>query len=126
MKKIYNTDKAPAPVGPYNQAVAVNGMLYVSGQIAINPETGVLVLEDVQKETHQVMQNIQAVLAEVGRKFEHVVKASIFISNMDDFAKINEVYATYFDAETAPARECVEVARLPKDVNVELSVLAYL
>ena len=126
MKKIYNTDKAPAPVGPYNQAVAVNGMLYVSGQIAINPETGVLVLEDVQKETHQVMQNIQAVLAEVGRKFEHVVKASIFISNMDDFAKINEVYATYFDAETAPARECVEVARLPKDVNVEISVLAYL
>ena len=126
MKKIYNTDKAPAPVGPYNQSVAVNGMLYVSGQIAINPETGVLVLEDVQKETHQVMQNIQAVLAEVGRKFEHVVKASIFISNMDDFAKINEVYATYFDAETAPARECVEVARLPKDVNVEISVLAYL
>ena len=124
MKKIIKTDKAPAPIGPYNQAVLTGDMLYVSGQIAINPETNELEIENLQKETTRVMENLKAILAEAGMDFENIIKTSIFISDMNNFAKINEVYASYFNAETAPARETVEVANLPKFVNVEISAIA--
>ncbi|SHI86966.1 RidA family protein [Algibacter luteus] len=124
MKTIITTDKAPAPIGPYNQAILVNNTLYTSGQIAINPETNALVLENIKDETHQVMQNLKSVLEAASMTFENVIKSSIFISNMDDFAQINEVYGSYFDDANAPARETVQVARLPKNVNVEISVIA--
>lgn len=124
MKKIINTANAPAPIGPYNQATLVNGTLYTSGQIAINPKTDELVLDSISKETAQVMENLKAVLAAANMEFKDVVKTSIFITDMNDFSEINKVYATYFDAETAPARETVEVANLPKFVNVEISVIA--
>lgn len=126
MKKIFTTTKAPAPVGPYNQATAINGTLYVSGQIAIDPATGDFVTENITDETHRVMKNIHAILIEAGATFEHVLKASIFISDMDNFAAINKVYASYFNEDTAPARECVEVSKLPKGVNVEISVIAHI
>ncbi|WP_242204273.1 RidA family protein [Aestuariivivens insulae] len=124
MKTIINTTKAPAPIGPYNQAVLVGNMLYTSGQIAFNPETGNLVLDDIKTETHQVMQNLKAVLEAAHMTFDHVIKCSIFISDMDNFTLINEAYGSYFNDENAPARETVEVARLPKDVNVEISLIA--
>ena len=124
MKTIITTSKAPAPIGPYNQAVLVNGMLFTSGQIAFNPATGELILEDIQSETKQVMENLKAVLAEAELTFENVVKTSIFIADMNDFAKINEIYGAYFNDETAPARETVQVACLPKNVNVEISMIA--
>ncbi|MDO5972076.1 RidA family protein [Flavivirga aquimarina] len=124
MKKIITTSKAPAPIGPYNQAVLSGNTLYTSGQIAINPETGDLVLDDIKTETIQVMQNLKAVLKAADMTFENVIKASIFISNMNDFIQINEVYGSYFNDDTAPARETVQVARLPKDVNVEISMIA--
>ncbi|WP_299625472.1 RidA family protein [uncultured Tenacibaculum sp.] len=124
MKKIINTKNAPAPIGPYNQAVLTGNTLYTSGQIAINPETGELVLDDIKTETKQVLENMKAVLTEAGMTFENVVKTSIFISDMNNFSAINEVYATYFNEETAPARETVEVANLPKFVNVEISMIA--
>jgi len=124
MKKIIKTDKAPAPIGPYNQAVLTGNMLYISGQIALNPETNELETKELQKETTRVMQNLKAILAEAGMDFENVIKTSIFISDMNNFAKINEVYGSYFNAETAPARETVEVANLPKFVNVEISAIA--
>ncbi|MBZ9631777.1 RidA family protein [Salegentibacter sp. LM13S] len=124
MKKIIKTDKAPAPIGPYNQAVLTGNMLYISGQIALNPETNELETGELQAETTRVMQNLKAILAEAGMNFENVIKTSIFISDMNNFAKINEVYGSYFNAETAPARETVEVANLPKFVNVEISAIA--
>ncbi|WP_191859665.1 Rid family detoxifying hydrolase [Hanstruepera ponticola] len=124
MKKIINTTNAPAPIGPYNQAVLVGNTLYTSGQIAINPTTGDLVIENITAETEQVMQNMKAVLTAAEMTFENVVKTSIFISDMNNFSKINAVYANYFNAETAPARETVEVANLPKFVNVEISMIA--
>jgi len=124
MKKIINTSKAPAPIGPYNQAVLNGNTLYTSGQIALHPESGELVLTDIKSETKQVMENMKAVLAAADMTFSNVVKSSIFISNMNDFSEINEVYATYFEPETAPARETVEVANLPKFVNVEISMIA--
>ncbi|WP_203258213.1 RidA family protein [Hyunsoonleella ulvae] len=124
MKKIITTDKAPAPLGPYNQAILRGNTLYLSGQIAINPETGHLVLDDIQSETMQVMQNLKAVLDAANYTFENVVKSSIFIANMDDFSIINDVYGSFFNEETAPARETVQVARLPKHVNVEISMIA--
>lgn len=124
MKKIIKTDKAPAPIGPYNQAVLTGNMLYISGQIALNPETNELETEELQKETTRVMGNLKAILNEAEMDFENVIKTSIFISDMNNFAKINEVYGSYFDAETAPARETVEVANLPKFVNVEISAIA--
>ena len=124
MKKIITTPNAPAPIGPYNQAVLTGNTLYTSGQIAINPVTGELVLNDIKTETTQVMQNLKAVLEAAGMTFENVIKSSIFISNMDDFTSINEIYGRYFNDETAPARETVQVARLPKNVNVEISVIA--
>ncbi|MRX63786.1 RidA family protein [Maribacter luteus] len=124
MKKIINTENAPAPIGPYNQAVLSGNTLYISGQIPIDPKTGELVEGDIAKETEQCMKNLKAILTEAGMTFEHVVKSSIFISDMNQFAEINTVYAKYFNAETAPARETVEVANLPKFVNVEISMIA--
>ncbi|MGK0253652.1 MAG: 2-iminobutanoate/2-iminopropanoate deaminase [Mariniflexile sp.] len=124
MKKIITTPNAPEPIGPYNQAILTGNTLYTSGQIAINPETGALVLDDIKTETTQVMNNLKAVLDAANMSFEHIVKSSIFISNMDDFAQINEIYGSYFVDTNAPARETVQVARLPKNVNVEISVIA--
>lgn len=124
MKTIITTSNAPAPIGPYNQAILSGNTLYTSGQIAIHPQTNALVLNNIETETTQVMHNLQAVLEAANMTFEHVVKASIFISNMDDFSKINEVYGRFFDEAHEPARETVQVARLPKNVNVEISVIA--
>lgn len=124
MKKIVHTTKAPAPIGPYNQAIFAGNTLYVSGQIAINPSTGELHTEDLEKETTLVLENLKAILEEAGLGLENVVKTSIFISDMNNFGKINEVYARYFDSTKAPARETVEVANLPKFVNVEISAIA--
>ncbi len=124
MKKIITTIKAPAPIGPYSQAILNGNTLYTSGQIAINPENGELVLDDIKKETEQVMQNLKAILEEVGMSFENVIKTTIFLSNMNNFAQVNEVYGSYFNEDIAPARETVAVAALPKFVNVEISVLA--
>ncbi len=124
MKKIINTTNAPAPIGPYNQAVLNGNMLYTSGQIAIDPKTGKLVTDSIQAETELVMENLKAILTEAGMTFENVIKTSIFISDMNNFSQINEVYGRYFNPETAPARETVEVANLPKFVNVEISVIA--
>ncbi|UWX56054.1 RidA family protein [Maribacter litopenaei] len=124
MKKIINTSKAPAPIGPYNQAVFIGSTLYISGQIPMNPETGELVLGNIKKETKQSMENLKAILLEAGMTFENVVKSSIFLSDMNQFAHVNEVYGSYFDSDTAPARETVEVANLPKFVNVEISMIA--
>jgi len=124
MKKIIFTKNAPAPIGPYSQATMVGNMLYTSGQIAINPANGEMVTNTIEEETEQVMQNLKAVLTEAKMTFEHVFKTTIFISDMHNFAKINTVYAKYFNAETAPARETVEVANLPKFVHVEISVIA--
>jgi 2-iminobutanoate/2-iminopropanoate deaminase len=124
MKKIIFTEKAPAPIGPYNQAILIGNTLYTSGQIAINPSNGDLVLETIEKETKQVMENMKAVLEAAGMTFENVVKSTIFISNMNDFGAINTIYGGYFNEKTAPARETVQVACLPKNVNVEISMIA--
>lgn len=124
MKKIIFTEKAPAPIGPYSQAVLVGNTLYTSGQIAINPQTGDLVLDDIETETKQVMENMKAVLDAADMTFENIIKTTIFIMDMNDFAKINGVYASYFDENLAPARETVQVAGLPKGVNVEISMVA--
>ena len=126
MKKIIFTENAPAPIGPYNQAVLVGNTLYTSGQIAINPKTGELVTANIEAETKQVMENMKAVLEAAGMTFENVVKTSIFIMNMGDFGTINTVYGSYFNEKTAPARETVQVACLPKNVNVEISMIAVL
>lgn len=124
MKKIITTKNAPAPIGPYNQAVLAGNTLYISGQIPLDPKTGNLVSGDIKKETEQSMQNLKAILTEAGMTFENVVKSSIFVKDMHQFSQINEVYGAYFDADTAPARETVEVANLPKFVNVEISMIA--
>jgi 2-iminobutanoate/2-iminopropanoate deaminase len=122
-KSIINSKNAPAPIGPYSQAVKSNGTLYVSGQIAIDPSSGNMVLEDIVKETHQVMKNLKAILQEGGMDFSNVVKCSIFVKDLNNFITINKVYGEYFSSEP-PARETVEVSRLPKDVNVEISCIA--
>ena len=124
MKKIINTENAPAPIGPYNQATLSNGTLYISGQIPLDPKTGELVSGDIKLETKQSMENLKAILTEAEMTFENVVKSSIFLSDMNQFTEVNEVYASYFNADTAPARETVEVANLPKFVNVEISMIA--
>lgn len=124
MKKIITTAEAPAPIGPYNQAVLTGNTLYTSGQIALDPKTGELILDSLEKETTQVMENMKAVLKAAEMTFENVIKTSIFISDMNNFSKINEIYGSYFNEETAPARETVEVANLPKFVNVEISMIA--
>ena len=124
MKKIIFTENAPAPIGPYNQAVLSGNTLYTSGQIALNPKNMELVLDSIEIETKQVMENLKAVLEAADMTFENVVKATIFIMNMGDFAKINGVYGSYFNEATAPARETVQVATLPRNVNIEISVIA--
>lgn len=124
MKKIINTDKAPAPVGPYNQAIIHNGTLYASGQIALDPISGELVLDSIEAETRQVMENIRAILEEAGLTFKDVIKCAVFVSDMNNYGRINAVYAEYFNEADAPARELVEVANLPKFVNIEISIIA--
>ena len=123
-KKIINTLSEPAPSGPYNQAILINNTLYLSGQIPLVPETMELVEGDIKKETQQVMQNLEAVLQAAEMNFENVVKTSIFLSDMDNFGIVNEIYASYFNNETAPARETVAVKTLPKSVRVEISMIA--
>jgi 2-iminobutanoate/2-iminopropanoate deaminase len=124
MKKIIFTEKAPAPIGPYNQAVLSGNTLYASGQIAINPATGEIITDNINDETKQVMENIAAILEAADMTFENVVKATIFIMDMNNFAAINAIYGSYFNEKTAPARETVQVACLPKNVNVEISIIA--
>jgi 2-iminobutanoate/2-iminopropanoate deaminase len=124
MKKIIITSKAPAPIGPYNQAILKGNTLYTSGQIALNPETGELVLTDIKTETQQVMVNMKAVLEAANMTFDDVVKTTIFITDMNDFGQINDVYGSYFNEDDAPARETVQVAKLPKNVHVEISMIA--
>ncbi|WP_339917929.1 RidA family protein [Yeosuana marina] len=123
-KTIITTANAPAPIGPYNQAILSGNTLYTSGQIAINPKTSELVLDDIETETHQVMKNMEAVLKASDMTFDNVVKTSIFITDMNDFGKINQVYGSYFDDDYAPARETVQVVQLPKNVHVEISMIA--
>lgn len=123
MKKVINTNNAPAPIGPYSQAVAAGGFLFVSGQIPSNPATGEIVSGDIKAEAKQVMENIKAILTEAGLSFSNIVKTSIFLTDMGNFAQVNEVYGTYF-SDQFPARETVQVASLPKNVNVEISVIA--
>lgn len=124
MKKVIYTDKAPAPIGPYNQAMLVGDTLYTSGQIALDPATMELVVSNIETETRQVMENMKAVLAAAEMDFSNVVKTTIFIMDMNDFGSINKIYGSYFDEKTAPARETVQVAGLPKNVNVEISMIA--
>lgn len=126
MKKIIKTSNAPKPIGPYNQAIISNNLLFISGQVAFDPKTDMLILDNVENETKQVMENLKAILESVNATFENVIKTSIFLSDMDNFVKVNGVYGSYFNEDTAPARETVEVARLPKDVNVEISMIAEL
>lgn len=124
MKQIIKTDKAPLPIGPYNQATVFNGMLFVSGQIPINPATGELVLTDIETETRQVLDNVKAVVEAAGSSMDKVLKASVFVKDINLFGRINAVYAEYFEEATAPARELVQVAELPRFVNIEISVIA--
>lgn len=124
MKKIIKTTKAPAPIGPYNQAVLLGNILYTSGQIAIDPKTGELAMDNIESETTLVMENLKAILEAANMTFKNVIKSTIFISDMNNFSKINAVYGRYFETETAPARETVEVANLPKFVNVEIGMIA--
>ena len=124
MKKIISTSEAPAAIGPYSQANFANGILYISGQIPLNPQTGKLE-EGIEKETHQVMKNLEAILTEAGLTFKNVVKATIFLKNMDDFAVMNDIYVSYLDADSYPARETVQVSCLPKNVDIEISMIAH-
>ncbi|BAZ06780.1 RidA family protein [Calothrix sp. NIES-3974] len=126
VRQIIHTNNAPAPVGPYNQAIAASGqMIFVSGQIALDPNTGSIVgADDVAVQTKQVMANLEAVLTAAGAKWENVAKVSIFLKDMNDFATVNSIYGEYFSPESAPARACVEVSRLPKDVLVEIECIA--
>ena len=124
MKKIISTNNAPAPIGPYNQAILVNNTLYLSGQIGLDPRLMKMVEGDIKKETEQVMENLKNVLEAAEMTFNHVIKSSIFLSDMEDFGQVNEVYGSYFINETAPARETVAVKTLPKNVRVEISMIA--
>ena len=124
MKKIINTRKAPKPIGPYNQAVFANNTHYLSGQIGLNPKTMELVEGGIMKETEQIMQNLKSVLEAAEMNFENVVKSSIFLANMNDFSRVNKVYGNYFKNHTAPARETIAVKTLPKNVNLEISMIA--
>lgn len=124
MKKIINTPNAPAPIGPYNQAILSDNTLYISGQIPLDPSSGKLIEDDIKKETLQCMENLKAILEAANMSFEQVVKATIFVKDMNYFSDINEVYGSFFSTETAPARETVEVSNLPKFVNVEISMIA--
>jgi 2-iminobutanoate/2-iminopropanoate deaminase len=124
-KQIINTPSAPAPIGPYNQAILAGDMLFISGQICIDPSTGALMNQDIQQETHQVMHNLRSILTAADMSFHHVVKTTIFITDMNRFSEINEMYGKYFDSNSSfPARETVQVSALPKFVNVEISMIA--
>ncbi|MBK9150699.1 MAG: RidA family protein [Saprospiraceae bacterium] len=124
MKRIINSPKAPSPVGPYNHSNLAGNTLYVSGQIAIDQSTGTLVMDSIEAETHQVLKNLGYILEEAGMTFENVVKCTVFVTDMEQYSRINAVYAQYFNEDTAPARELVQVANLPKYVNVEISCIA--
>ncbi len=124
MKQILNTPDAPAPIGPYNQAVRCGNLLFVSGQIALDPKSGELVLDSIEAETHQVLRNVKAILEAAGSRLENVLKATVFVKDINLFGRINAVYGEYFRPEFAPARELVQVAELPRFVNVEISVIA--
>lgn len=124
MKQQISTPNAPSAIGSYSQAILVNGTLYISGQIPINPENGTLV-EGIEAETHKVMKNLGAILAEAGMSFGNVVKSSIFLTDMENFAVVNEIYASYFTQQPYPARETIQVVKLPKGVNVEISMIAH-
>lgn len=124
MKKIITSKNAPAPIGPYSHANLVNGVLYISGQVGKHPQSGELMLSDIQSETKQVMENLKGILVEAGMDFSHVVKTTIFLTDMSNFAKMNEVYGSYFTGNY-PARETVQVSKLPLNVNVEISMIAY-
>jgi len=125
LRKIINSPEAPAPVGPYNHSVKAGNTLYVSGQIAIDQNTGSLVMETIEAETHQVLKNMGYILKAAGMDFNDVVKCTVFVADMEQYSSINAVYAIYFDEASAPARELVQVANLPKYVNVEISCIAY-
>lgn len=124
MNEVIHSSKAPEPIGPYSQAIRSGNMLFISGQIAINPETNKLETDELEAETHRVMNNLNAVLEAAGADFEHVVKCSIFLSDMNNFATVNKIYAKYVSEKTPPARETVQVSVLPKNVNVEISAIA--
>lgn len=124
MKKVITSKDAPAPIGPYNHAILSGNTLYISGQVPVNAKTGELVTSSIEEETKCVMSNLEAILKEAGMTFKNVVKCSIFISDMNNFGKINAVYGEYFDKDSAPARETVQVAALPRGVNVEISAIA--
>lgn len=126
MKKIITSKNAPSPIGPYNQAVIANGFMYISGQVGMNPKTGKIIKDSISDETEQVMKNLSSILNEASITFENVVKTTIFLSDMNDFSLVNEVYGKYFDEDTAPARETVQVSKLPLGVNVEISMIALL
>lgn len=126
MKKQINTPNAPQAIGPYSQAISFDKILFISGQIPADPQTGQIVSGGVAEEAHQVMKNLKAILEEAGSQFSNAVKTTIFLKNMDDFAVVNEIYASYFKEGNYPARETVQVAKLPKDVNVEISMIAHL
>jgi len=126
MKKIITSKNAPSPIGPYNQAVIANGFMYISGQVGMNPKTGKIIKDTISEETEQVMKNLSSILNEASISFENVVKTTIFLSDMNDFSLVNEVYGKYFDEDTAPARETVQVSKLPLGVNVEISMIALL
>lgn len=123
MKKVISSNNAPSAIGPYSQAIWVNGTLYISGQIPINPNTGEVIF-GIEEETHQVMKNIQAILNEAGMNFSNVVKSSIFLKNMEDFSIVNDIYSSYLDTPY-PARETIQVVALPKNVNIEISMIAH-
>lgn len=125
MKKIVHTTNAPQAIGPYSQAVKVNDFVYVSGQVPVDPTTGEVIPGGTAEQTHQVMKNLKAILEEAGVDFSHVVKTTIFLQDLNDFTTVNEIYASYFSDSQYPARECVQVARLPRDVNVEISMIAH-
>ena len=126
MKKIIKTENAPKPIGPYNQAVIAGNYMFISGQIALNPKNGELITSEINKETTQVMENLKAILSEASLTFENVVKTTIFLSDMNDFSIVNEIYGSYLNNSTAPARETVQVSKLPVGVNVEISMIAML
>ena len=126
MKKIIKTEGAPKPIGPYNQAVIAGNYMFISGQIALNPNSGQLITDEIKRETTQVMENLKAILSEASLTFENVVKTTIFLSDMNDFSSVNEIYGSYLNNSTAPARETVQVSKLPVGVNVEISMIAML
>lgn len=124
MKKLISSNNAPSAIGPYSQAILANGILYISGQIPVVPQTGEI-LKGIEQETHQVMKNLSAILEEAGMSFSNVVKSQIFLKNMEDFPIVNEIYASYFSNNQYPARETIQVAELPKNVNIEISMIAH-